>query len=176
MSFFYVTGISGIGKSQVLKELRARGYEAYGTDEDGFARWINKSNHKIELLPENRPQFDIHKWFAEHDWVLDKIKVSKLMTRANTIHKPIFLCGLADGEDKVWYMFTKVFLLKLDESVLRKRILERTDNDFGKAPSEIKSINEWLSKNEKRYQDMGAIPLDASQPVSEVVDDIITSI
>ena len=50
MSLFYVTGISGTGKSQVLKELQARDYEAHGTDEHGFANWVNKSSREIEML------------------------------------------------------------------------------------------------------------------------------
>ncbi|HET9898538.1 MAG TPA: hypothetical protein VFQ44_26725 [Streptosporangiaceae bacterium] len=35
MSLYYVTGLSGTGKSAVLTELRARGYLARGVDEDG---------------------------------------------------------------------------------------------------------------------------------------------
>jgi len=122
MSLFYVTGISGTGKSQVLKELQARGYEAHGTDEHGFANWVNKSSREIEMLPEDQPKFDIHEWFAEHDWVLSDNKIAQLMGKANVSDKPIFLCGLADGEDKVWHMFTKVFLLTVDEPTLRHRI------------------------------------------------------
>jgi hypothetical protein len=42
MALFYVTGLSGTGKSAVLSELRVRGYHARGVDEDGYADWINK--------------------------------------------------------------------------------------------------------------------------------------
>ncbi len=176
MSLFYVTGISGSGKSEVLEELKVRGYEAYGIDENGFADWVNKSNGGVEALPQNRPNFDIHRWFREHYWVLNSTKIARLMKRSSKSDNPIFLCGLADGEDKVWHMFTKLFLLTIDNKTLEQRITQRIDNDFGKNPAEMHSIFEWLSKNEKRYQRLGAIPIDATQPVVNVVDEIIANL
>lgn len=176
MALFYVTGVSGTGKSQVLKELQTRGYEAHGTDEHGFAYWINKASGKIEVLPENQPKFDIHKWFAEHDWILNDTKIAQLKDQASTSDKTIFLCGLADGEDKVWHMFAKVFILTVDKQTLQQRIRQRTDNDFGKAQDEMKSILKWLSKSEKRYKNLGAIPINATQSVPKVVNDIINNL
>jgi predicted ATPase len=38
----FITGISGSGKSEVLAELRQRGYEAYGSDEDNLAAWYDR--------------------------------------------------------------------------------------------------------------------------------------
>jgi len=40
----------------------------------------------------------------------------------------------------------------------------------------MSSILEWLSKNEKLYQNLGAIPVDAKQSVPKVVDDIIANL
>ena len=42
MGLIWVTGICGAGKSAVRGELRHRGYDAYGTDEDGMARWVKR--------------------------------------------------------------------------------------------------------------------------------------
>ena len=43
MSLIYITGISGSGKSTVLRELAKQGYEAHGVDEEGYADWIDLS-------------------------------------------------------------------------------------------------------------------------------------
>ena len=51
MALYYVTGLSGSGKSSVLRELRARGYHARGVDEDGFADWINRISGRADAFP-----------------------------------------------------------------------------------------------------------------------------
>lgn len=41
MSLYFITGSPGTGKSEVCRQLNARGYEAYDTDSAGFAQWKN---------------------------------------------------------------------------------------------------------------------------------------
>jgi ABC-type molybdenum transport system ATPase subunit/photorepair protein PhrA len=38
MALFFITGIAGSGKSTLAKALKAKGCEAYDTDDDSFAR------------------------------------------------------------------------------------------------------------------------------------------
>ena len=42
MSLIFITGVAGSGKSAVCKELVARGFEAYDTDNDGMTAWVIK--------------------------------------------------------------------------------------------------------------------------------------
>lgn len=46
MSLIYVTGIPGSGKTTVRNELRRRGYQAFGTDEDQLAFFYNNQTGK----------------------------------------------------------------------------------------------------------------------------------
>ena len=68
MPLFYVTGLSGAGKSAVLTELRARGYRARGVDEDGYADWISKSTQAVDRFPRDERGVDFHAWYQTHDW------------------------------------------------------------------------------------------------------------
>ncbi|HEY1005243.1 MAG TPA: hypothetical protein VGD83_36970 [Streptosporangiaceae bacterium] len=70
MALFYVTGLSGTGKSAVLSELRVRGYHARGVDEDGYADWINRAAGTPDDFPRDAPGLDLHAWYQAHDWVL----------------------------------------------------------------------------------------------------------
>ena len=58
MPLYYVTGVSGTGKSSVLRELRTRGYHARGVDEDGYADWINRISGRTDAFPRGEQDFD----------------------------------------------------------------------------------------------------------------------
>lgn len=176
MSLYYITGVSGSGKSSILQELRRQGYEAYGVDEDVYADWVDRQTGKVEVLPQNEPNFDIHEWFSKHGWHLNVDKVRQLKTESGKKNTPVFLCGAAEDDDKAWDAFDAVFALHLEESAIRQRILERTGNDYGKKPEEMENILKWHRRSEKTYHDLGAIFIDASQPLSTIVSELARQI
>jgi nucleoside-diphosphate-sugar epimerase len=90
---FYVTGLSGTGKSAVLAELRARGHEAPGVDEDGYARWIDRRTGSPHPFPHDDTDLDLHAWYAGHRWVLDVERIGALSAAADG--RQVFLCGVA---------------------------------------------------------------------------------
>lgn len=173
MPLIYLTGISGSGKSAVIRELQARGYEAHGVDEMGYADWVDRQTGKIIPFPEDENSVDIHEWYKKHNWVLSDDRISKLKQQADANDTLIFLAGVADGEDTVWHYFGKVFVLNVDEATIRQRIAKRTDNDFGKTPDEMAAILRWLDGYEERYRTYGAVIVDATKPLNEVVDEIV---
>jgi dephospho-CoA kinase len=136
MAFIYITGISGSGKSTVRSELIRRGYEAYGTDEDGLAA------------------------FYHHE-------------TGERIDHYIFLCGVASNDEEVWGLFDKVIALTLDETTLRRRITERTNNDFGKVQHELDDILMWQKTAKEDYEKLGAIIVEATKSIKETVDLIL---
>jgi len=64
VSLFYVTGLSGPGKSAVLAELRARGYQARGVDEDGYADWINRVTGTPDDFSPDDPDLEFYRGFG----------------------------------------------------------------------------------------------------------------
>jgi hypothetical protein len=171
---YYVTGLSGTGKSAALSELRARGYHARGVDEDGFADWINPVSGMPDDFPEDDPNLDFHAWYRAHDWVLDAERISVLSRAAARLGQPVYLCGVADGDDKVWHLFEKVFALVADLPTIERRIADR-DNEFGKTPEEFAAIVQWHDGYETAYRRFGAVIIDATLPLDEVVDQILAA-
>ncbi len=175
MPLFYVTGLSGTGKSTIMGELVARGFEAHGIDEEGYGDWINRKTDKVDEFPHDDKFLDIHQWYQDHEWVLSDARISELKSKADATEKIIFLCGVAVGDDKVWHYFDKVIGLVIDEATLRERIFQRRDNQFGKSPDEMAEILKWHANYEENYRRIGAAIVDAEQPVDKVVENILTA-
>lgn len=170
MPLIYITGTPGVGKSTVLRELQARSYNAHGTDEHGYCQWVHRETGKIEVLSD---EADLHAWYKDHEWTLNPMAIAKLRHDATVPGKTIFLCGVAAGTEEVWDYFDTVIVLSADTETLRQRIVNRTDNNFGKAPNELKIILEWQDKHIDDYKEKGAIVIDAARPIKTVVDKVV---
>ncbi len=172
MALLYVTGLSGTGKSAVLSELPARGYHARGVDEDGYADWVSLASGTPDHYLRDDPGLDFHAWQAAHTWVLSPRRISVLSRAAARLGGPVFLCGTADGDASVWHLFSKVLALVADVPTIRRRIDARPDQ-FGRAPEELAAVLGWQASYEADYRRYGAIIIDATRPLGEVVDEIL---
>ncbi|MEO5948874.1 MAG: AAA family ATPase [Candidatus Saccharimonas sp.] len=171
MSFYYITGVAGSGKSLVRKELTRLGYEAYDTDENNLGYFYHNTTGETvqnNLTSDERTP----EWVQSHTWKLSRIKAEKLTLRAR--NKTVFLCGaVANDATELWDLFDKVFALTINEEVLVHRIKTRTSNDFGKSPHEMANIMKWQSTAKETYTDLGAVIIDATQSIDHVTKSIL---
>jgi hypothetical protein len=171
----YVTGISGSGKSAVLQELRLRGYAAFGVDEDGYARWLDRRTGEEMPYPLGSSLVDPHEWYADHDWALDVKKIGDLKARVDRDAVLAFLCGVAAGDAEAWEYFDVVCALVIDEATIKARVALREDRWFGKRPQELAQIFAWNVGYAETYQGFGAVIIDATQPLPAVVDAVVAA-
>jgi gluconate kinase len=82
----------------------------------------------------------------------------------------LFVCGSSGNRDRFLPYFTKVFNLRIDDDTMRRRLQERTNNDFGKQPDELQLM---LRLNRSGEKPAGAIDVDATQPLDQVVDELL---
>src|SRR5437762_12553902 len=152
---YLVEGLSGAGKSSVYEELIRRGYKAISTDR----AWAYHADPDTGL-----PSGPIH-----HDnFVWDQQKaVSEL---ENPEPELLFVCGSGRNRDRFLPYFTKIFNLRIDDDTMRRRLEERTDNDFGKQPEELELM---LALNRRDEKPAGAINVDGTQPLHQVVDELL---
>ena len=80
----------------------------------------------------------------------------------------LFVCGSSRNRDRFLPYFTKIFNLRIDDDTMRRRLRKRTNNEFGQQPEEVEPM---LTLNRRGAKPAGAIDVDASQLLNQVVDD-----
>lgn len=152
---YLVEGLSGVGKSSVYEELIRRGYKAISTDR----AW--KRHAGPDTAPSTGPSHHGSSMWDEQK------AVSELESLEPEV---LFVCGSSRNRDRFLSYFTKVFNLRIDDDTMRRRLQERSNNDFGKQPEELELM---LGLNRSDEKPAGAIDVDATRPLDQVVDDVL---
>lgn len=171
MPLYFITGIAGAGKSACKKELNSRGYTAFDTDDDAFARWQNKATGYIYPKHSVKPVDRSDDFLQNNDWVVPRRYVQLLLKKY--AGKTVFLCGVATNENELKDLFDKIFYLKIDEPTLRHRLKTRTTNNWGKNPSELAKTLTAFHQSLSDLDRNDYIIVDAAQPIKSVVDEVI---
>jgi hypothetical protein len=71
--------------------------------------------------------------------------------------------------------FTHVFLLEMDEPTMLARLdVPSRDNEWGRIGDTREHVRRRLPGHQERLRAFGAIPIDARQPLDQVVDAILS--
>lgn len=152
---YLVEGLSGAGKSSVYEELTRRGYKAISTDR----AWAYHADPDTGL-----PGGPIH-----HDnWMWDREKAVNTLESAEA--EVLFVCGSSRNRDHFLPYFTTIFNLRIDDDTMHRRLQERTADDWELGPDAIELMLELNQNDEKPA---GSIDVDATQPLSKVVDELL---
>lgn len=88
--------------------------------------------------------------------------------------EPVYVCAYTSNDkSELWGLFDKIFALTTDKETIKYRVTNRTNNDVGKTSNEFKDILNQQKTAEEEYQKLGAIIIDAKQPIKRVVDEIL---
>ena len=166
-----VAGISGTGKTTVMRELSKRGVATIGIDEEEhLAYWVEKDSRE----PVVGDDFVFDQAFLDsHEWVCDISVLKELLLQRD---KPVVICGSSDNLREVMKEAEVTLLLSCPLNVFLKRIEERTDNDFGKTEDAKQTLVSYYEKYNHMYTEAGAVRVNAGRSVSEVVDEVMTYI
>lgn len=170
MKIYFITGISAAGKSEVCEELVGRGYIAYDGDSNHITNWVEKKTGKSVKSAE-RVAGPNGSLIEQYDWRMSKQRIHELAAQAKS--DTMFICGTASNRYELWGVFEKVFCLIIDKDTLVQRISTRTNNKFGKDPKDLHDVLGWHKNSERTDIEAGAIPIDATEPVAHVVDEIL---
>ncbi|GAA3004893.1 AAA family ATPase [Actinokineospora diospyrosa] len=153
MAVILVTGMSGVGKSTALGELRLRGYRAVDTD---HGEWI-------EDLP----------WLTgtEPQWRVDLIEA--LIAAHERSGEPLFLAGTVRNQVRFYPRFAEVVLLSAPLEVMLERVAARSGNDFGKSAEERARIVADTAAVEPLLRSSATVEIDTRAPLAEVVDRLV---
>jgi hypothetical protein len=152
---YLIEGLSGAGKSSVYEELIRRGYKAISTDRAW--KYHDGPDGSLPAGPGHHggSLWDQHKAVSELESAEPEV---------------LFVCGSSRNRDRFLPYFTEIFNLRIDDDTMRRRLQERTNNDFGKQPEELELM---LTLNRSDEKPAGAIDVDATQPLHQVVDELL---
>jgi shikimate kinase len=144
-----LTGVSGTGKSSLVKELRRRGFTAFDADDDGYTT----------PLPDGT-------WA----WRIEPIR--SLFDRYGD--RLVFFAGCSD--EQAVFDFDYKVLLTAPVEVILDRLRLRTTNPFGKTHAErdrVVADMEWVLPLLRASADL---VIETTQPTNEVADTVIRSV
>jgi dephospho-CoA kinase len=142
-----LTGMSGTGKSTVVRALVARGYKAIDTD-DGWC----------QLLPGGRQL-----------WREDAIQALLDGDDADIL----FVAGCEENQVRFHPQFDSIILLSAPLDTLIDRLATRTDNPFGKAPADLARVLDDVQAVEPLLRRVADHEVRTTVPLAEVVTTIL---
>lgn len=152
---YLVEGVSGAGKTSVCEELLRRGFHAVHGDRVLAHQGGPGTGEPTPGL--------VH---DHHVWDLDAVR-ALVADRSVPV---TFLCGGSRNHARFLPLLDGVFVLQVDRDTLLRRLSTRTD-EFGGRPAERDLVLRLHATGEDLPP--GGVPIDATAPVSEVVDEVL---
>jgi RNase adaptor protein for sRNA GlmZ degradation len=144
-----LTGMSGTGKSTLVRELKGRGYAAYDADDDGFSE----------------PR-------ADGRWGWRVGRVAALLDRAR--HEPLFFAGCS--EEQAALPFDYRVLLTAPEPVLVERLRTRTTNPYGSTGRELRQVLDDVETIEPLLRRSADLVLTTTLPPLDLADRLLDAL
>ena len=142
-----LTGMSGTGKSSVVRGLTARGYKAIDTD-DGW----------VEPLPDGRQLWR------------EKAVQGLLDTEDADF---LFIAGCEENQVKFHAQFDHIILLSAPLDTMLQRLATRTDNPYGKAPQELARFLDDVETVEPLLRRVASGEVRTTAPLDDVVAEVL---
>ena len=169
-----LTGLSGTGKSTLIRELSARGHKAVDLDGDAYSHWIDVPADTPGDAPHTiAPGSPAAVWQAK-DWVWHEDRVAHLL---ETEDAPLlFVAGCAPNQGRFRARFDHVVLLTAPPRTLVERLDTRTTNDYGKHPDEVARILSQVETIEPLLRRSATLEVDTSAPLERVIETILSAV
>jgi dephospho-CoA kinase len=149
MTRVLVTGMSGTGKSSVLRVLAQRGHRVVDTDTDEWSEWTVDEQ-------------------GEPDWVWREDAIAELLAGHDGGH--LFVAGCRTNQGRFYDRFDEIVLLSAPAETLLARIDERSDNPYGKSAEERGLVLRHLEQVEPLLRATATAELDATAPLEVLAD------
>ena len=159
--------MSGAGKTTIAAVPARQGLAVIDADGDPLlARHVDFAGNVV-----GDPAVPDFAWLARHSWAWNPARLDELIGAAAPA--TLYVCGCADNELELADRFTQVFLLEIDEPTMLGRLASR-DKEWGRIGDTREYQRRKLPEYQGRLRASGAIPIDASRPLGQVVDAILS--
>jgi RNase adaptor protein for sRNA GlmZ degradation len=139
-----VTGMSGVGKSSALDELRRRGYKSVDTDYG-----------------------DLTVTTDDGETVWDEPAIQRLLSTEDA--DVLFVGGTAENMGRFRQQFDCVILLSAPANVMVQRLTTRTNNPYGRQPEQVATTLRYKDTVEPLLRRIATIEIDTTPNLDQVV-------
>ncbi len=169
MSAVMITGISGAGKTTIAAVLARRSLASIDADGDLLlSRFVNRAGAVVEL-----PAAPDFAWIARHGWEWNPARLDELIRAAAPA--TLYVCGGAANELELAGHFTHIVLLEIDEPTMLEPLdAPSRHNGWGRTGNTREQLRRELRGYQDRLRSSGAIPINATQPLDQVVDAVLS--
>ena len=143
-----LTGMSGTGKSSLIRRLRAMGYRARDVDDEG---WVRRG--------------------ADGGWLWQVERVRAFLR--TDPEGAVFLSGCSESQVRFYPDFDLILLLTAPAPVIEERLRSRTNNPYGKRPGELAEVLGYLETVEPRLRQAADHVIDTTQPLDSVLAEVL---
>lgn len=164
---YLIEGVSGAGKTTVATELERRGYHVVHGDRELAYRGNPQTGKQLDDAVWQQGAEDPAFVHAHHLWDVGKVKAM-----LDDHKQPIsFFCGGSRNFEQFADLFDGVFVLDIDLETLKRRLVERPQDEFGSRPTERDLILRLHATREDIPHN--ATSIDATRPLASVVDALL---
>lgn len=154
-----ITGMSGTGKSAVVRELIRRGYWAVDLDTPEWSEWVD-ADPADQLTP------------AEgRDWLWQEDRVRALLSRQE--QELLFVSGCAENMRRLFPLIETVILLSAPIATIMERLNARSPDAYGSTDVERQKVGELIATVEPLLRQSADHEIDSSGPTTCTVDEIL---
>lgn len=157
-----ITGMSGTGKSAVIGELAARGYDAHDLDTSEWSQWI-EIDPSDSLTP-----------VRGKDWVWQEDRVRTLLLRPRSV--PLFVSGCAQNMGCLFHLIDEIVLLSAPVVTMMERLAARPGGDYGSSEDDRRKVRELISTIEPQLRERASHEIDTQRSTAATVDAVLRAV
>ncbi|WP_309085532.1 AAA family ATPase [Chelativorans sp.] len=153
-----ITGMSATGKSTVITELHARGFDAVDLDTPEWSHWID-CDPSDTLTPTKGK-----------DWVWREHRVRELLSAPR--EQPLFVSGCAENMERLFPWIDRIVLLSAPLPTILDRLAQRGPGAYGRDKEERENVVALISTVEPLLREVADVEIATTGPLSETVEEI----
>jgi shikimate kinase len=159
MKRILITGMSGTGKTAVIRELAARGHQAHDLDTPEWSAWID-ADPADALTPAQGK-----------DWVWREDRVRALLSQPEG--GILFIGGCAENMGRLFPLIDTVILLSTPVATIMERLQARSTGGYGSTAEERQRVGDLIASIEPLLRKSADHEIDTSGSVHATVDAIL---